>query len=138
MRSGPLHRGRSRADDSGMSQPSAPLAPVRPIRWARVAVTSVLWAAPLGIALAIAVLVASAPYFRPGPDTPTAGDARAWNAIWAALAVFAVGGVVGLVANLAWLIHAWRRAHRPRPAEWARVIFHIACGVGFAWLWFGR
>ena len=121
-----------------MSQSTAPLAPVRPIPWARVAVTGVLWAAPIGITLAVAVLVASAPYFRQGPETPSAGDVRAWNGIWGAAALIAAGCSVGCLANLAWLVHSWRRAHRPRPSEWARVVLSLLCGAAFAWIWFAR
>ena len=110
----------------------------RPIPIARALAFGLLWAAPIGITLAVAVLVASAPYFRQGPDVPSAGDVRAWNAVWGAAALIAAGCTVGCLANLVWLLHAWHRAHRPRPVEWARVLLHFACGAGFAWLWLAR
>lgn len=96
-----------------------------------------LWAGPIGVALALAALLAGAPFFRHGPGVPTAGDERAWMAMWAALAFVGVGCAIGLVANAAWLAHAWRRAHRPTGREWVRTVMNLTLGGLFLWLWFG-
>ena len=134
----PLDFARIAADDLGMAASTEPTAQARPTRIVRAVTTGLLWAAPIGAVLAVAVLVASGPYFRHGPDTPSAGDVRAWNAIWGAAALIASGCTLGLLANLAWLLRAWREARRPRPFEWSRVILHLVCGAGFAWFWFAR
>ena len=67
-----------------------------------------LWAGPLGILLALALLLASIPFFRSGPDVPTAGDSRAWNALWGAFGLVALGSTIGAVANLVWVARAVR------------------------------
>lgn len=103
----------------------------------RLAIHALLWAGPAGVGLALALLLVGAPYFRHGPAVPTAGDERAWTALWGALALVGTGCGVGLVANVAWLTHAWRSAQRPSPLEWFRTAVNLLLGVGFLWLWFG-
>jgi hypothetical protein len=93
---------------------------------------ALLWAGPLGIGLAALLLLASAPFFRHGPGVPSAGDERAWNAMWGALGLVAVGCSVGLVANLAWLSKAILSRRRPRTIEWVRGLTGIALGAAFA------
>ena len=51
----------------------------------RLATQAVPWAGPLGFGGAALVLLLSAPFFRSGPGVPTAGDERAWTAMWGAL-----------------------------------------------------
>jgi hypothetical protein len=105
-------------------------------RWARrLALQALLWAAPLGALLALVTLLAAAPYFRAGPDAPTAGDERAWGAMWTALVLVATGSVVGLVATAAWLARAWRRRHRPTPLEWGRCVANVVLAAAFLWVW---
>lgn len=101
-------------------------------------VGALLWAAPLSLCIAAGVLIASAPHFQQGPDTPSAGDTRAWNAIWAAVVLVGVGCLVGFLANAAWLVRALRRSRRPTALEWLRVLLHLLLGAGLAWWWFGR
>ena len=100
------------------------------------AARALLWAGPLGIGLAALLLLASGPFFRHGPGTPVAGDGRAWNAMWGALAFVALGCIAGLVANLAWLLRAAVARQRPRAHEWVRSLAGIALGAGFVLLWF--
>ncbi len=95
-----------------------------------------LWAAPLGVGLALILLLASAPLFRAGPETPSAGDSQAWGAMWAALALVATGCAAGGVATLAWLFRAWRRRHRPSAVEWFRTVLNLVLVLGFCWIWF--
>ena len=95
-----------------------------------------LWAAPLGVALAAALLFSQARWFRAGPDVPSAGDGRAWAAMWGAIALLAVGCAVGGVAAVVWLIGAWRRGHRPSALEWFRTGLNLLLALGGCWLWF--
>lgn len=103
---------------------------------ARLATTIVLWAGPIGLGLAVLTLIAAAPFFRHGPGTPTAGDSRAWTAIWIAMGLAGAGCVAGCVANAVWLADAWRRTHRPRAIEWFRAALGILLGVAGAAIWF--
>jgi len=106
-------------------------------RWARrIGLQALLWAAPLGAGLALVTLLAAAPYFRSGPDVPSAGDERAWGAMWGALVLVAAGSVVGLVATAAWLARSWRRRHRPTQLEWVRSAANITIATVFLWMWF--
>jgi hypothetical protein len=106
-------------------------------RWARrIGLQALLWAAPLGVGLALVALLLAAPYFRSGPDVPSAGDARAWGAMWGALVFVAAGSVVGLVATSAWLARAWRRRHRPSRLEWVRSAANLLVAAAFLWVWF--
>jgi Na+/H+ antiporter NhaD/arsenite permease-like protein len=104
----------------------------------RIATQAVLWAGPIGVALATLALLVSAPYFRSGPGVPTAGDERAWNAVWIALGILGLGGSVGFVANAAWLVIAARARRRPTRLEWLRTASGLALGVALGFLWFGR
>jgi uncharacterized membrane protein len=108
----------------------------RASRLRRAATGTLLWAGPLGLALAALLLLVSEPFFRPGPGVPTAGDGRAWNAIWAAFGFLALGCVVGIVANLAWLTRAFLARRRPTTIEWTRTLLGVTLGVAFAALWF--
>lgn len=101
----------------------------------RLVAGALLWAGPLGLGLAVALLLASAPWFRAGPDAPPAGDVRAWNALWGALALVAVGCLVGVAANLAWLARASRRARRVRTREWLRAALHALLALAGLWIW---
>jgi len=96
---------------------------------------ALLWAGPLGVGAAIALLLVSAPFFRAGPDTASAGDERAWNAMWGAIALLAAGALVGLAANAVWLLWAMRSRHRPSAQEWLRVALNLLVGAGFLWFW---
>lgn len=95
-----------------------------------------LWAGPLGVGLALAVLLAGAAagHFRSGPDVPSAGDTRAWSEMWGALALVTGGTVTGALANAAWAVDAVRRARRPTPVEWVRLAAHalLAALLGLA------
>ena len=102
----------------------------------RIGLQGLLWAAPLGAGLALAVLIASIPWFRHGPDVPTAGDTRAWTAMWGAAALLGAGSAIGSAATLVWLARAWRRAHRPSGLEWFRTALNLALGAACLWLWF--
>lgn len=102
----------------------------------RIALQALLWAAPLGAGLALVALLVAAPYFRSGPDVPSAGDERAWGAMWGALVLVAGGSVLGLVATAAWLARAWRRRHRPTPLEWLRCAANLLVAAAFLWVWF--
>jgi hypothetical protein len=99
---------------------------------------ALLWAGPLGVGGAIALLLVSAPFFRTGPDTATAGDERAWSAMWGAIALLATGSLLGLTANGVWLVWAARARRRPSAHEWLRVALNLVVGGGFLWLWFRR
>lgn len=101
----------------------------------RVATWALLWAAPLGVALALVLLLVNAPYFRSGPGVPTAGDERAWGSMWGALGLVGLGCTVGGVANFVWLARAWRRRYRPGVLEWVRAGVNLALAIGFFWLW---
>lgn len=103
----------------------------------RGAIAALLWAGPIGIALALALLLAGTPFFRTGPGVPSAGDARAWTVLWGALALAGGGCCVGLAANAAWLVRTLRRAHRPTGREWLRTALNATLGVAFLWIWFG-
>ncbi len=98
---------------------------------------ALLWPGPGGIALALALLAFSAPFFRSGPGVPTAGDARAWAALWGALGAVALGCLVGVIANAVWLGVTWRSGRRPRPGEWIRVALSALLAAGFGWVWLG-
>lgn len=98
---------------------------------------AVLWAAPLGVLLALGALFAASPFFTPGPGTPSAGDERAWTAIWGALGFVGAGCLVGLVATTAWLARAWRHTHRPTRLEWFRSVVNLVFVAAFLWLWLG-
>ena len=102
----------------------------------RIGAQLLLWAAPLGVGLALLLLLSQASEFRAGPDTPSAGDERAWNAMWGALVLVALGCLVGAVASLAWLLDAWRRQHRPSAVEWFRTGLSLAMAIGACWIWF--
>lgn len=102
----------------------------------RVVVQTLLWAGPLSLGLAILLLLGNAQFFRQGPGVPTAGDARAWGALWGAFALVGLGCSAGFVANLGWLALAVRRGHRPRPLEWIRTVANILLGAALALLWF--
>ncbi len=102
------------------------------------AIQALLWAGPLSIGLATLLLVASAPFFHQGPGVPTAGDERAWAAMWGALALVGLGCSVGSVAGIVWLSLALRGKRRPSPLEWFRTVVNLLLGVAFAWLWFGH
>lgn len=99
---------------------------------------ALLWAGPLGIALATLTLLASAPYFRSGPGVPTAGDERAWNAIWAAFGLTGAGCAVGFVASVAWIANAVRVRRRPSRLELFRTATGLLLGLAFGFVWFGR
>ena len=99
---------------------------------------AMLWAGPLGIALATLTLLASAPYFRSGPGVPTAGDERAWNAIWAAVGLTGAGCAVGFVASVAWIANAVRARRRPSRLELFRTATGLLLGVAFGFVWFAR
>ena len=103
----------------------------------RIGLQLLLWAAPLSAGLALVMLVTNAPYFRHGPGVPTAGDERAWNAMWGAFGLLAVGSVVGSVSAVVWLARAWRRARRPTGLEWFRCAVNLVFGGAFLWLWLG-
>lgn len=100
----------------------------------------VLWAGPLGVGAALAVLLASAAagHFRSGPDVPTAGDARGWTAMWGALGLVVAGTALGALANAVWLVVTLRGARRPGAAEWARLAVHAALAALLGWVFGGR
>jgi len=102
----------------------------------RAGIQVLLWAAPLGVGLALLVLFSQARWFRAGPDVPTAGDERAWNAMWTAFALAGLGCAVGSVAALAWLARAWRRGIRPTGLEWFRSGLNLLLALGACWMWF--
>ena len=104
----------------------------------RLATHALLWAGPLGVALSTLVLLASAPYFRSGPGAPTAGDERAWSAMWTALGLTGTGCAVGLVANVAWIATAVRMRRRPSRLELFRTVTGLLLGLAFGFLWLGR
>jgi len=104
----------------------------------RFATQALLWAGPLGVALSMLVLLASAPYFRSGPGVPTAGDERAWTAMWGAAGLTGLGCCVGFVANLAWLAITARTRRRPTRLELVRSASGVLLGAAFGFLWFGR
>jgi hypothetical protein len=99
---------------------------------------ALLWAGPLGVALATLVLVLSAPYFRSGSGVPTAGDVRAWNSIWAAVGLTGAGCAVGFVTSVAWIANAVRARRRPSRLELFRTATGLLLGVAFGFVWFGR
>jgi hypothetical protein len=103
----------------------------------RALIAGLLWAGPIGVVLAGAVLIASTPFFRHGPGVPTAGDGRAWLAIWSALGLVAAGCGIGLIANAAWLAVSWRRAYRPTGREWFRTLLNVIPAAVALWFWFG-
>ncbi len=103
----------------------------------RVATQALLWAAPLGASLALVLLLSNAPYFRSGPDVPSAGDERAWGALWGAAALVGAGCALGAVTTLVWLVRAWRVRHRPSAVEWFRTVLNLVLALGFCWMWFG-
>ena len=97
-----------------------------------------LWAAPLGVGLATALLLSQGRWFTPGPDTPAAGDPRAWNAIWGAVLLVGGGCAVGGTSALTWLVVAWRRGHRPSALEGFRTGLNLLLALGSCWIWFAR
>jgi hypothetical protein len=103
----------------------------------RLGVQALLWAAPLGVMLALSTLFAASPFFAQGRGTPSAGDERAWNAIWGAFGFVGAGCLVGLVATTAWLARSWSRAHRPSGWEWFRSAVNLLFAAAFLWLWLG-
>jgi hypothetical protein len=109
-----------------------------PARLRRIAIQAPLWAGPLGVALSILVLIASAPFFRSGPGVPSAGDGRAWTAMWSAVGLTGLGCCVGFVASLGWLAIAIRQGKRPSGLELFRTATGLMLGVAFGFLWFGR
>lgn len=111
------------------AEPRGPLA-------RRLANQALLWAGPLGLGLAALVLLLSAPFFRSGPGVPTAGDERAWNAMWGALGLVALGTAAGFIASLVWLAIAIRGKRRPSPLEWFRTATGLVLGVASAVMWF--
>lgn len=118
------------------STPPGDPEPGSPSGLRRAAARALLWSGPLGIGLAALLLLASAPHFRHGPGAPTAGDERAWSAMWGALGLVALGCLAGLVANLAWLARAVLARRRPRATEWVRTVTGVTLGAGFVLLWF--
>jgi hypothetical protein len=102
----------------------------------RFAIQTVLWAGPLGIGLAVLLLLANAPYFRSGPGVPTAGDARAWGAMWGALGLVGLGSTVGFVASVWWAAIAMRQRRRPSLLEWIRTVTGLVIGAACAAVWF--
>jgi hypothetical protein len=102
---------------------------------ARAARQALLWAGPLGIGLALLTLLAAAPFFRQGPETPSAGDPRAWTALWGALALTGIGCAVGAVANAVWLIVTLRSGQRPRGPEWFRTALNLLMGIACVLYW---
>ena len=103
----------------------------------RLGVQALLWAAPLGTILALSALFAASPFFAPGRGVPSAGDGRAWTAIWGAVGIVGGGCLVGLVATTAWLARAWRHTHRPTRLEWFRTAVNLFFVAAFLWLWLG-
>jgi hypothetical protein len=103
----------------------------------RVAGRTLLWAGPLGIAASALLLLAAAPWFRHGPGVPTAGDERAWGALWAALALTGTGCLTGALAGATWLVLALRAGRRPTPLEWVRTAVGLLLGVGFLIVFMG-
>ena len=97
-----------------------------------------LWAAPLGVGLAIVLIVSQARWFTSGPGTPTAGDPRAWDAIWGAVVLVGGGCAVGGAATLLWLLFAWRRRRRPTALEGFRTVLSLLLALGACWIWFAR
>jgi hypothetical protein len=95
-----------------------------------------LWAGPLSMGLALVVLLASRAFFRHGPGVPTAGDERAWGAMWAALGLVMLGCATGLVANVAWVAWVLRAGRRPGSREWFRFAVGVLMGAGFLLWWF--
>lgn len=102
----------------------------------RLGLQAALWAAPLGVALAMMALASSAPNFAPGPGV-SAGDPRAWDAIWGALGLVGAGCATGLVATVTWLARAWQHTRRPTGLEWFRSAINLLFVVAFLWLWLG-
>lgn len=100
----------------------------------RIGTQLLLWAAPLGVVLAIALVLSQSRWFQGGPGVPTAGDERAWDAIWGAFGLVAAGCVVGGVASLAWIWRYWRSGERRSALEWFRTALNLAMAVGFYWL----
>jgi Na+/H+ antiporter NhaD/arsenite permease-like protein len=116
---------------------NAEAAPARAPRGAgRVARAALLWAAPLGIALAIASLLAGAPFFGSGPGVPSAGDSRAWLSIWIALGFVGAGSAIGALANLVWLAAKLRERRRASRREWLRFGVTLLIAGGLAAYWF--
>lgn len=99
-----------------------------------------LWAGPLGVGLALAVLLAGAAagHFRSGPGVPTAGDSRAWTEMWGALGLVVAGTVTGVLANAAWVVVTLRGARRPGAGDWARLLVHALLAGLLGWAIGGR
>ena len=97
----------------------------------RVAGRALLWAGPIGIGASTLLLLAAAPWFRQGPGVPTAGDERAWGALWAALALTGMGCLTGALAGATWLALALRAGRRPTRLEWLRTAIGLLLGAGF-------
>jgi Na+/H+ antiporter NhaD/arsenite permease-like protein len=100
-----------------------------------VATQMLLWAGPLSVGGAILLLLANARYFGHGPRVPTAGDERAWDAMWGALALVGLGFSVGSIAGLAWLALAVRGRRRVSPLEWFRTAANVVIGAALAFVW---
>lgn len=94
-----------------------------------------LWAGPVGLGLALAVLLASAAsgHFRSGPGVPTAGDSRAWTAMWGALGLTVLGTSIGALANTVWLVVALRASRPLRATDWLRLAVHTGLGALLWW-----
>lgn len=103
----------------------------------RIGLEALLWAAPLGAALALLALFVAAPLLSAGPGVLSPGDPRVWTVMWSALGLVAAGCALGFVATAAWLAGAWRRTHRLTGLEWFRTVVNLLCVAAFLWLWLG-
>jgi len=102
----------------------------------RVALEALLWAGPIAIALSIIVLVSNRSAFGHGPGVPSAGDPRAWSAIWFSMFLTGAGVLAGLLGNLVWLAMALRRRRPLRMGAWARAVVAAALATALLALWF--
>ena len=103
----------------------------------RVAMLVLLWAAPLAVGLGLLMLLANAPFFHTAPSAGVAGKLRAWFDPWTAALIAGAGCAIGVAANLAWLLLAWRRRHRPSAREWFRAASSLLLAVLYVWALFG-
>ena len=96
---------------------------------------ALLWAGPLAITLSIVILFSNRSAFRYGHEVPSAGDPRAWTAMWVSLLLTGAGVITGLVANLTWLALALRRGRAIRIGAWVRAGIAGALAAAVLALW---